>query len=159
MSKFLMSTHQQKPRDLIQPDRQRRRNGGIANTNNPYAIPGTLNLWITHFDNLFAKNVFSILDNDEISKLAPAYPILSSLCQHCSNTETGIFSRGSFLVSYKKAERFQMTCALCAVVYKVMSSTAGDDRYKMVLREGSSLISARGEPPLLSLVVGPIPGR
>jgi hypothetical protein len=158
MNTFLMLSHQQYSRGLIRPDHQRQRNGGRANTKNPYAIPGTLHVWTTHFDNLFAKSVFGVLDNNEISRLAPAYPILTSLCQHCSSTETGIFSEVPFLVSFAKAQASHTTCNLCAVVYRIMDGTAGDNRNKTVLREGSSLTFARGEPPLLCLVVGPSPG-
>ncbi len=154
-----MLKHQQKSRDLIRLYHQRQRNGGIANTKNPYAIPGTLNVWITHFDNLFAKTVFGTLDNDELSRLAPAYPILTPLCQNCSDIETGIFSRGSFLVSYEKVQASRTICALCAVIYKEMNSTTSDNNRRMVLKEGSSLTTARGDSPLLSLVVGPCPGR
>ena len=95
-----MSNRQQKSRDLIRLYHHRQENGGRANTKNPYAVPITLDAWMTHFDNLFAKTVFGMLDNEEICKLAPAYPVLTSLCQECSSPETGLFSRGSFSVSY-----------------------------------------------------------
>jgi hypothetical protein len=153
-----MSNHQQKSRDLIRLDHQRHRNGGIANTKNPYAMPGTLDVWISHFDNLFAKTIFGTLDKNEIVRLAPAYPILTPLCQDCSSTDTGLFSRGSFVVSYEKTQATQTTCSLCTVLYKKMNDITGD-KGKMVLQEGSSLVTARGESPLLSLVVGPSPGR
>jgi hypothetical protein len=159
MSKFLMSNHQQKSRDLIRLDYQRQRNGGIANTKNPYAMPGTLDVWMTRFDKLFAKTVFGNLDKEEIAMLAPTYPILTPLCQDCSSTETGVFSRSSFVVSYEQAQASQTTCSLCAVLYKQMDSMTGDNKNKMVLQEGSSLTTARGEPPILSLIVGPSPGR
>ncbi|KAG9188484.1 hypothetical protein G6011_02407 [Alternaria panax] len=67
------SRQEQKSRDPIRLNHQRQWNGGMANTKNPYAIPGTFNVWITHFDNLFAKNVFGILEDDEIARLAPAH--------------------------------------------------------------------------------------
>jgi hypothetical protein len=158
MSKILMSIHQQKLRDMIRSYHQRQRNGGIANTKNPYAMPRTLNVWITHFDNLFAKTVFGSLDSDEVPRLAPVYPTLTSLCHHCSNPKTGIFSRGSFLVSYDKAQESKTTCSLCAIIYEKMNSTIGDNSGKVVLQEGSSLTTARGELPLFSLVVGPSRG-
>ena len=154
-----MSYHQQNPRDLIRFDHQRQQNGGVANTKNPYAIPEPLDAWTTHLDNLFAKTVFGILEKNEIFKLAPAYPILTSLCQHCSSTETGLFSRGSFLVLYEKTKASQSICSLCAIIFQKMSNTTGDKKPRMMLREGSSLTTARGDPPLLSLVVGPSPGR
>lgn len=154
-----MSSHQQKSRDLVRLYYQRRQNGGIANTKNPYAIPGALDMWIKHFDNLFAKTVFGTLDSDEFNRLAPVYPILTPLCQNCSDIETGIFSRGSFVVSHERAQVSRAMCSLCAVIYMAMNRTVGDNRHKIVLREGSSLTLGRGEPPLLSLVIGPSPGK
>jgi len=154
-----MSIHQQKSRDLVRLYYQRRQNGVIANTKNPYAIPGALDIWTKQFDNLFAKTVFGTLDSDEFKRLAPMYPILTPLCQNCSHTETGTFSGGSFVVSYERAQASRAMCSLCAVIYMAMNHTTGEDRYKMVLREGSSLTLGRGEPPLLSLVIGPSPGK
>lgn len=154
-----MSNRQQKSRDLIRLYHHRQNNGGRANTKNPYAVPITLDAWMTHFDNLFAKTVFGMLDNEEICKLAPAYPVLTSLCQECSSPETGLFSRGSFSVSYEKANTTQTICALCAIMYDKMSSMTGDNKIKTMLQEGSSFTTARGEPPLFSWVVGPSPGR
>jgi len=159
MSKLLMSTRQQKSRDLIRVYHQRQNNGGKANTKNPYPVPITLDAWMTHFDNLFARTVFGALDDDEISMLAPAYPVQTYLCRVCSSTQMGVFSRAYFSISYEQARAFETKCALCAIVYDRMSSATGDNASKVILQEGSCLTTSRGEPPLLSWVVGPSPGK
>jgi serine/threonine protein kinase len=154
---FLMPTIQQSPQELTsislgrQPERQ-------ANTKDPYATPSALDVWNTHTDNLFAKSVFSNLDSNEISGLAPAYPVSTSLCGECSSAQRGLFSRSSFSVSYEKAQESQATCALCAMLCEKMREIPGEDSEKMILREESSLTTARGESPVLSIVVGPTQG-
>jgi len=155
ISRSLMRNRKQNKVDLIYPYPQRQRFIEIRDIKTPEAIRGSLNVWITSFDNLFAKAVFGNLDDHERSALAPVYPIKSPLCLQCSDIETGIFSRGLFSTSYEKAQTSQTTCCLCAIIYEEMNSTAEDNSYKTMLREGSSLITERGEPPSFSLVVGP----
>jgi hypothetical protein len=135
-----------------QPERQ-------ANTKNPYATPSALDIWNTHSDIIFAKGVFSNLDTEEVYELTPAEEVVTPLCEDCSNLETGFFSRSSFSKSFTNAYRCRLRCTLCAIMFAKMEKIAGKNSEKMLLREESSLTTARGEPPVLSIVVGPTEGK
>jgi hypothetical protein len=130
-----------------------------ANTKNPYATPSALDIWNTHSDIIFAKGIFSNLEANEVIELTPAQPERTSLCKECSDPDTGLFSRSSFSKSFANAYKRSKTCIVCAVILEKMGGMLENNSEKMLLREESSLTTARGESPVLSIVVGPTRGN
>jgi serine/threonine protein kinase len=131
---------------------------GQANTKNPYATPSSLDVWNTQSDIIYAKTVFSNLDMGDLLELSPKHTVQSSFCKDCSSADRGIFSRGSFSKSFMEAQRTRYTCNLCAILYEEMVKMPEKSSERMLLREESALTTARGDPPILSIVVGPTEG-
>jgi hypothetical protein len=139
------------------PKVSRQRPDGQANTRNPYATPSSLDVWNTHSDIVYAKSVFSSLDTDEVIELSTKHQKPSSFCEECSSTDRGIFSRGSFSKTFATAQATRSECTLCGILYEEMEKMPQSSE-RMLLREESSLTTARGDPPILSIVVGPTKG-
>ena len=127
----------------------------IPNTHDQYAIPAGLDVWNTHTDNQFAKDVYQTLTQKEITEITPAKQSPGSLCDGCSSKTKGLLSPGLFAASIEELDRRRGTCALCALLHSKLRSLGTAGHITSIIREGSSLTTRIGGSPAFSVVVGP----
>ncbi|KAH7067808.1 hypothetical protein FB567DRAFT_599457 [Paraphoma chrysanthemicola] len=128
----------------------------IGDPKNPYATPTALDVWTTHSDNRFAKEVFSSLIRREFDEVRPNNTKASRLCARCSNADSGLLSRG-YSVDFDYLARSRFICTVCDILYMKQSIPEIATKATTFFRKGNALCTTSGDTtmPILSMVVGP----